>query len=417
MNDSNQRTTNPNPVEARDAIPAPAVVQFLRLLWRRKLLIAVGSLLPALVAALVLYLWPQDYRTTFVYEHPLKESEYNVLARRFYSMENLDRIAGELRARGLTHCAEDLLGCRTEKSLEKIIRFIASPAYPARLQTTDPATSEKISAFPAQLLSIRITAPSRDEVKGLAGVVTTNFEHVLPLYDIRVDLKELIRKLETTAADIEDNRFTLATNLKEEQARFEKLKALEGRSDEPNGPGPAETSQDKLTLQLSDVDRSREFLPMPYQIRAVQSKIIDLQETINSNESRYAYCIGVLGITRRLLDQVEQSILKQSTAQQFLAFVAEQLQACKDTAQADYLKAYIRKTENLILASTRAGESPAIYPVPKHLVARSALAFVAFLMVMVFAAVVAEAQHSQNGRGTGRAARPDATNSGQGTVD
>jgi hypothetical protein len=408
MNDSNQRTVIPG-----DAAPAPAVVQFLRLLWRRKGLIAAGSLLPALAAALLLYLWPQRYRATFVYEHPLKESEYNVLVRRFYSMENLNKITDELREKGLTRCAEGLQDCQTEKSLEKLIRFRASPAYPARLQTTDPATSEKISAFPAQLLSIEVTSASPPDVRELAAVVTGNFEHVLPLYDIRVDLKELVRRFKTMAADIEDNRFTLAVNLKEEQARFEKLKALEDRGGDPNGAAPAGMGQDRLTLQLSDVDRSREFLPMSYQIRAVQSKIIDLQETINSNENRYVYCIGVLEITQRLLDQVEQSILKHYTAEQFLGFVGEQLLACRDAAQADYLKSYVRKTENLVLGNTRAGESPVIYPVPKHLAGKSALVFIASLMVVVFAAVLMEGQRGRYGRGPdGSAQRRNSANGG-----
>jgi hypothetical protein len=210
--------------------------------------------------------------------------------------------------------------------------------------------------------------------------------------------------------------------LKEEQARFEKLKAVEARpgpsaaaTADPNRPGPDEINPDRLTLQLMDVNSSREFLPMSYQIRAVQSKIIDLQETINSSEGRYTYYIGVLEVTERLLKQVEQSIPKQATAQQFLEFVGEQLLACKDTAQADYLKAYMRKTDNLVLANTRAGESPVIYPVAKHLAGRSALVFIASLMVMVFVAVMVEAQHGFPGPVVGRSAtRRDAANNRQG---
>ena len=364
---------------------------FLHLLWRRRLLIAAGSLIPALLAALLLFLWPRKYTATFVYEHAIKESEYNVLVRRFYSLENLAKITDQLREKGLARCAQDLVDCQSEGSLEEFIRLSASPAYPKRLQTTDPATSEKISAVQAQLVSVRITGRSRKDVETIAAVVTANFERVLPMYAVRNDLKELIRRFKTMAADIEDNRFTLDMDLQSEQARFEKLKTLEGPvSGSSDQPGRVETGRDGLVLQFTDVKSSREFLPLPYQIRAVQSKIIDLQETIRSSEDKYTYCVGVLELANKLLSQVEQSILTPYTVQQFLGFVGEQLLACKDKAQADFLKSYMRRTENLVLVSTRAGESPVIYPIPKHLVGISVLVLIAAMMVMVFAAVVLE---------------------------
>ena len=214
---------------------------FLHLLWRRRLLIAAGSLIPALLAAMLLSLWPRKYTATFVYEHPVKESEYNVLVRRFYSLENLEKVAGQLREKGLTQCAQDLLDCQSEGSLEKLIRLTASPAYPKRLQTTDPATSEKISAFQAQLLSVQITGRSRKDVETIAAVVTANFERVLPMYAIRSDLKELIRRFKTRPRKSKMDRFTLDMDLQREQARLEKLKALEGPASGSRLTSPAES--------------------------------------------------------------------------------------------------------------------------------------------------------------------------------
>jgi len=379
----------------------PPLLQFLRLLWRRKLLIAVGSLIPALLAAVLLSVLPRKYTATFVYEHPFKESEYNVLVRRFHSLENLAKIAGQLREKGLATSAQELLDCRTEDSLGKRIRLTASPAYPRRLQTTDPATSEKISAFQAQLLSIQITGRSRKDVETMAAVVTDNFEHVLPVYAIRNDLKEAVRRFKVTTADIEDNRFNLNLELEREQGRFEKLRALEGPvSGSGDLGGRGETDQDRLVLQFTDVRSTREFLPLSYQVRAVQSKIIDLQETIQGNEDKYNYCIGVLELTNKLLSQVEQSILTQYTVQQFLGFVGEQLLACKEKPQADYLKSYLRRTENLVLVSTRAGENPVIYPVPRHVAGISVLVFIASLMAATLAAVVLEYPPGQSSRDT-----------------
>lgn len=370
--------------------------QLLRLLWRRRLLIVAGSLVPALAAVAILSLLPRKYTATSVYEHLVRESEYNVLMRRFHSLENLAKIAGQLRDKGLASSAQELLDCRTEDALGKMIRLTASPAYPRRLPTTDPATSEKISAVQAQLLSIQITGRSPKDVESIIAVVTDNFEHVLPVYAIRNDLKDLVRRYKTMAADIEDNRFNLDMELQREQARLEKLKALEAPA---SGSGQATTEQDQLVLQFTDVRNTREYLPLPYQVRAVASKIIDLQETIRGNEDKYAYCIGVLELTEKLLSRVEQSILTYYTTQQFLSFAGEQLPACTDKAQSDYLKSYMRRTENLVFASARAGVSPVIYPVSKHLAGTGVVVFIASLMVAIFAAVVLESSRGPSSRG------------------
>ncbi len=359
----------------------------------------VGSLLPALAAVVLLSLWPRKYTTTFVYEHPAKESEYNVLVRRFYSLENMEKIAGHLREKGLPGCARELLGCGSEDSLEALIRLTAFPAYPRRLQTTDPATSEKISDFEAQLLSVRVTGRSRTDVETVAGVVTGNFERVLPMYAIRSDLKELMHEMKETAAEIEDGRFTLGMDLQREQARLEKLKALEGSaSGSGDRPDRVATGRDNAVLHFTDVNSCRDFLPLRYQIEAAQFKIIDLQETIRGNEDKCAYCVGVLDLAGRLLNQAEQGIRTNYTVQQFLGFVGEQQLACKDKAQADFLKSYMRKTENLALVGTRAGESPMVYPVARHVVEMSLLVFVVAMLVMIFAAVVLECSRGQPGR-------------------
>jgi hypothetical protein len=191
--------------------------------------------------------------------------------------------------------------------------------------------------------------------------------------------------------------------LQREQARFEKLAALETGPTSSNSKSQTRDSnlppEDKLVLQFTDVKNTREFLPLSYQVRAVQSKIIDLQETIRGNEDKYAYCVAVLELNDRLLSQVEQSILTYYTTQQFLSFVGEQLPACKDKAQSDYLKSYMRRTENLVFVSTRAGESPVIYPVPKHLAGIGVVVFIASLMVTIFAAVVLEYSRGPSSRG------------------
>ncbi len=362
--------------------PEPAIVRYLQLLWRRRRWIVLASVVPALLTVSSLSLWPRKYTATFVYERPLSEREYTVLLRRFYSRENLDKIIAHLREQKLADYARSFDKTRTEESFERLIQFEVSPMYPKRLVTTDPATSERISAFQARLLFVKVIGNSKEEVAGASVVITGNIENVLPLYDIRNALKESIQQFKTCVAEIEDTRFTLLLDLEKEKAKLEKLQNLEG--------APLEGSARDVVLQFTDIQSSREFLPLSYQVRAVQSRIIDLQETLTSDAEKYDHYLQVLDLNDKLLDTLDASLLTDYTAGQFLQFLGEQLPACQDKAVSDYLKSYIRKTENLIQVNTRAGEKPVVYPVARHIARNGVLTLVLFLMVAAFSAVLLE---------------------------
>ena len=417
----------------------PPILRYFRLLWEHRRLILGGSLLPALLVALILYLWPGKHTATFFYERPLAESEYSVLLRRFHSQENLDKIIGRLQEQGLTRCVRQWNHAQTRQSFDKLIRFEVAPMYPKRLQTTDPCTSEKISAFKARLLSVEVLGDSPEEVAAVSAVVTGNLEDILPLYDIRSHLKESLAKLRGDAAKIEDDRFTLSMDLQKERAKLEKLKALAGaRVDAgsrvegvppPNRGLEGDAAPGSIVLQFN-VDKGRdfppslypgrtappkigdrqdtaasgaekynfyEFLPLSYQVRAAESKIVDLQETLSSSAQKHDFDLQAIDLDSRLLAKIEESLLTYYTAQQYLGFLSEQLRACQDPLLGDHLRSYIRKTENLVLVSTRAGEKAVVHPVSKDILTNSILAFFLFLMVAGFVAVLLEHRQAQHG--------------------
>lgn len=360
----------------------PGVLRCGRLLWRRRRLIVLGSLLPAVLVGALLVLAPTKYTVTFVYERPLTESEHNVLLRRFYSSENLDKIIGRLREGGVSRYAAKLQEAQTEAGLEEWIRFSVSPAYPKRLQTTDPMTSELISAFRAQLLIVDISGDSKEQTASVSAVVTDNIETMLPVYEIRNALKESIQEYKALAAEIETNRFAASVELQKERKRLQKLTALDQT--------PTGVVEGNVVLEFTDLQENRQFLPLPYQVRAVQSKIIDLEEKLESDQQKYSHYLKVIDLNDRLLNTVETNILTPYTVAQFLEFLGAELLASEDEALADYLKSYIRRTQNLALVNTRAGERPVVYPVSKNVAEQSILVLVVFLMITVLAAVALE---------------------------
>lgn len=389
--DSGTQTSRPVPSE-------PAILRYVRVLWRRKVLIVFGSLLPAVVVGVVLFLWPYKYETTFVYEYPVTEATYEVLLNRFYSAENLRRIIGRLRESGVEDYAEKLNRARTERTLKRLIQFETMPGLPKRVPTTDPEVSERITVFEPQLLSIEITGYSRQSVVTVADIVTDSFENVLPVYDVRNALTESIRELKSLAAEIEENRFRLALEIQKEKARLKQLSSAQART--------SEVPQEDVVIELNEMQGREEFLPLTYQIRAAQSKIIDLQEAADSEQRQYAYYLAVLDFDQAALEKIDESILAYYTIDQFVDFLGERLAEIDDEALANHVQALIRKTENLASAGRRVSRRPVIFPVSKHIAMRSVLALVVFLMIMTFAAVVLEMRDEQRRHGSAQAGPP-----------
>ncbi len=378
--------------------PEPAILRYVRVLWRRKGLIVFGSLLPAVVVGVVLFLWPYKYETTFVYEYPVTEATYEVLLTRFYSAENLRRIIGRLRESGVEDYAEKLNRARTERTLKRLIQFQTLPGLPKRVPTTDPEVSERITVFEPQLLSIEITGYSRQSVVTVADIVADSFENVLPVYDARGALTESIRELKSLAAEIEENRFGLALDMQKEKARLEQLSNALAQS--------SEVPQSDVVIELTDVQGSEEFLPLTYQIRAAQSKIIDLQEATDREQRQYEYYLAVLDFDQAALEKIDESILAYYTIDQFVDFLSERLAEIDNEALANHVQAFIRKTENLASVGRRVSRRPVIFPVSKHIAMRSVLAFVVFLMITTFAAVVLEMRDEQRRHGPAHPGSP-----------
>ncbi len=404
--------TQPHDGPQKPLYREPVLVHHLGLLWEHRKLVLGGSLLPALLIASILCLAPRKYTATFVYERPLSESEYGVFQRRFYSQENVDKVVGRLREQGLAHYVQQLEKARTQQAFEGLIRFEVTPMYPKRLQTTDPCTSEKISSFKARLLSVKVFGNSPQEVTQASAIITGNIESVLPLYDIRNYLKKSLQDLRKNAAEIEDQRFKLSMDLGKEQAKLEKLKALEGAG----APGdtvvlqfdgteknrdllplfssarvtPAKIAELQAALSSTEKYNFYDFLPLSYQVRAAQAKIVDLQETLSSNQERHGFYLQAMDLDSRLLTKAEESLLTYYTAPQYLEYLGEQLRACQEPVLCDHLRSCIRNTENLVLLNTRAGERPIVYPLSKGTIQYGALTFLLGLMLMAFVAVVLE---------------------------
>ena len=74
------------------------LMDYFLVLWKRKWFIFLASVLPALIVGLAIFLWPRDYKVTYVYDvredvgsWNLNKKNYDVMLSRFYSEENLSK--------------------------------------------------------------------------------------------------------------------------------------------------------------------------------------------------------------------------------------------------------------------------------------------------------------------------------------
>lgn len=366
------------------------LLHYLNILWKWKRLIILGSVLPALVAGLILFLLPSNYTVTFVYEQSPTEKDYNVLLGRFHNAENSDKITNKLRESGLDEYAKKIIKARRKRSLEKMVKFKVLPFYPKRLKTTDPTTSERIGSLKAQLLHIVIVARPEKDIAAIAAVITNNFESIIPLYSMKSELDGAIREHRTKMGTIEENRFGLQLSLDREKATLAKLKNV--KTDD------SATGQSNVILQFNNVADSNEYLPLPYQIQAVESRIINIEETIRENQSKYDYYRNVLSLNEMLFDEIEDKMSSYYTIGQFHSFLTNLLEGYKGQDVADYLKSYIKEIENTMSSITLITENPEAYQVRKGIVTKTVFIFLVLLMIIIFVSFLLEYLESSSMR-------------------
>ena len=367
------------------------LIDYFRVFWKRKYLILLGSVLPALIVGLVFFFSPRSYKVTYVYDvrddvsnWNLNEKNYNILINRFYSEENLNKIINKLRKNGLNEYAKIIRNAGNGiDALKNLLKFEPVPSYIdlSEIKVTDPEQLEQIRKLTAQLLNMTIVGEPKEDLLKIASVIKSDFENVIPTYMIQERLSANIRTDKTMMADIESNKFSLELTLKKNKSTLEKLKSIKTQT-------PDKIESD-IILQF-DVGGRSEYLPIEYQIQTAESRIIQLEETIKENEEKYKYYKNLLVLNEKLSAELKNNISSYYTIQQFHSFLTELIGSYEAEELKDYLSSYIKRIENRIAANVPVTENPSTYAVSKGTAKKSAIVFVIALMISMFAAFLLE---------------------------
>jgi hypothetical protein len=358
------------------------LIDYFRVLWRRKYFIVLGSVLPALIVFLFLFFSPKDYKVAYIYDtwldkesskalssefegikdlyqlpalsgDELLEKNRRILLDKFYSEENLDKLAAKLRENGFDTYAKRI--SKTQIQLE----------------------------ISNALLTLAIIGSPEQDMQRISLIVRDDFEKVIPIYTVREELSSTIAGFKAEMADIKENSFSLELELGRKRAILKKMKNLQP-SDPNKIPGG-------IILQIDEISQNSEYLPLAYQIQAIDANIINIEENINVNQQKYNYYNNLISLTEKLFDEVKNKISSYYTVQEFHSFLANMMDDYTEKELADYLNAYTKRIENMISINTPVIEKPSVYPIPKGAAKKSTVVFAVLLMITTLTAFLLEA--------------------------
>jgi len=361
------------------------LIDYFQVLWRRKWFIFLASVLPALIVGLAMFLGPRNYEISYTYNIGLGKKVFKVLEDKFYSSENLEKLVERLQKSGFDKYAEKLAEAKTAEDLKKLVSFKISPSYFEVIKPSgakDVEQPQRIQQVQGTLLIMCVRAKSEKNIWQISSVCRKNFEQVIPLCSVREELNGEIINLKAKMAAIEETKYTLNMQLEREKSTLEKLKNL---GSEGLGKLPSD-----IVLQFNNVGASSAYLPLPYQIQAAETQIINLEEQIRANKEMYTYYTDLLNLNEKLFGYVKKVMLSYSTLEQFHSFLTATLAEYKEQHLLDYLKAYIKRIENKVASVMPLVEKPKVYPIAKGTVKKSAIVFAIALMLSIFAAFLLE---------------------------
>ena len=338
-------------------------------LWKRKYLILLCSVLPVFIAVLILFSLPGNYTITYTYDvntWNLNENHYRILLDHFYSAENTNKIEA-----------------KWQEYNPKAVNLGVWPSYIdlSRVNITDAGELKQIRQLKAQLLNVAIVGRPENDIRITASVIRDNFENVIPLYTVENQLSSTTRICRDKMAGIEENKFNLELALKSNNTILAKLKNIKTKI--------SDKSENNIALQF-DISGKTEYLPVEFQIQAFESKTAQLEERIAANEETYKHYKGLLALNENLFTELKKKTSSYYTIQQYRLHLIGLIDSYTNENLNDYLSSYIKRIENRISSGATVTQEPKVYPVAKGTVRKSVIVFAAALMCSVFASFLLE---------------------------
>ncbi len=359
------------------------LIDLLLVLWRWKWFIALVPVVAAVGAGLFVFLQPRLYEINYTYDMKLGEKELKTLEDRFYSAENLFKFTESLKKKGFDIYSDKVLQTESLKSLQSFVRFEISPFYFKSIDTIESKELDelqKIQQLKGSLLKMQLRTNEREKIREIAHIARDVFEKVMFFYPVRRSLNEKVISLKGELADIEEKRYTTEKQLDRKKSTLEILKTTDV---EELGGLPKD-----IVLQFNNIGANSAYLPLPYQIQAAKTQLINLQEQMEATKENYRYYSALLALEEEVFAFAKSLVATDGDFNQFHEFLIQQLKQYeqKQDPVKDYLTAYIKRIENKQAGLVPLVEIPKVYALPRNTLKTVALVFVAVFVLSVFGA-------------------------------
>ena len=358
------------------------LIDYFKVLWKWKYFIFLFAALPTLIFFSIFNYSPKDYTITYLYDSWLDKEPSKLLSSEFESIKDLYQLSVQSAEKLLEKNRRILLDrFYSEENLDKLAARLRENSFDKYAQGISKTQIQlEITNL---LLTLTIIGSPEQDMQRISSIVRDDFEKVIPIYAVREELSNVIAGFKAQMADIKDNSFSLELELDRKRAILKKMKNLQP-SDPNKIPGG-------IILQIDNISQNSEYLPLAYQIQAIDANIITIEENINANQKKYNYYKNLISLNDKLFEEIKTKTSSYYTIQEFHSFLTNMMGDYTEKELADYLNAYTKRIENMISINTPVIEKPSVYPVAKSAVKKSAVSFAALLMIASFIAFLLEA--------------------------
>ena len=358
------------------------LIDYFKVLWKWKYFIFLFAALPTLIFFSIFNYSPKDYTITYLYDSWLDKEPSKLLSSEFESIKDLYQLSVQSAEKLLEKNRRILLDrFYSEENLDKLAARLRENSFDKYAQGISKTQIQlEITNL---LLTLTIIGSPEQDMQRISSIVRDDFEKVIPIYAVREELSNVIAGFKAQMADIKDNSFSLELELERKRAILKKMKNLQP-SDPNKIPGG-------IILQIDNISQNSEYLPLAYQIQAIDANIITIEENINANQKKYDYYKNLISLNDKLFEEIKTKTSSYYTIQEFHSFLTNMMGDYTEKELADYLNAYTKRIENMISINTPVIEKPSVYPVAKSAVKKSAVSFAALLMIASFIAFLLEA--------------------------
>jgi hypothetical protein len=356
-------------------------------LCKHKLFIVLATLLPTLIAGMALFIYPRDYKITYVYDvsddasiSNLDEKKFDVLCSRFYSENNLNKIFQELQKNKLNKPTEQLEKSFTDKG-QNFVKLEVSPPFLdiSKLKLNDHDQINNLRSINASLISMTITTKPKETLLKTAVIVKHNFEKVISLYLIRNELWSGIREYKSNGAEIEGRKFKLHLAVTKDCEKLSELRKIKTEA----GLNQKDSS---ISLQFN-VGNKSEYLPLPYQVQALESKIVENRTQLKYDEANYNYYSSILELNATILSELNDKLASDNslyTTDMFNSYLTNLGSKYEKIELKDYLASYTKRIENLISATVPVSENPGVIAIAKGTTKKTMIVLAVSLLLSTF---------------------------------